>query len=114
MITSSLLFSQNSVVKDVDVQLCGKSFGEISKSEISENATLTCIPSDYIVKSFDFSISRKGDLIVYTATGNKLTEQILSIIKISESGEKFIIENIIAEKPDVPKRKLIALIFTLK
>jgi hypothetical protein len=114
MICSSLLFSQNSVLKEVDVQLCGKSSGEITRSEISENAIITCVPSDYIVKSFDFSISRKGDLIAYTGTGNKLTEQMLSIIMISEQGEKFIIENIIAEKPGVSKRKLAAVIFSIK
>ena len=72
------------------------------------------MPSDYIVKSFDFSIFRKGDLIAFTGTGNKLSEQMLSIIKNSEQGEKFIIENIVAEKSDTSKVKLGDMVFSLK
>jgi hypothetical protein len=114
IISSPSLFSQNSVVKDVVAQLSGKCSGEISKSELSKNATIICVPSDYIVKSFVFSIAQKGDIYELNCTGNILNEQVLSFIKASEVGEKFIIENIIAEKPGTPETKLAPMVFTLK
>ena len=114
MFAGSALFSQVSVVKNPDVWLWGKSGGEITKSEMVNDASLTCVPADYIVTSFNFSLSMKGDLIVYSITGNKLSEQILSVLKSVAPGEKFIIEEIMAEKPGERKQKLAAMIFTIK
>jgi hypothetical protein len=110
----STLFSQNSEVKDVFAQLAGKSSGEITKNEILKDGSITCFPSDCIVTSFTFSISRRGDIIEYQTKGNKLSELIMAIIKSSDPGEKFIIESIEAEKPDATKIKLPALVFTIK
>lgn len=114
MLTGSTLFSQVSVVKNPDVLLWGKSGGEIAKSEMSDDATITCVPDDYSVTSFDFDLNIKGDIMVYSVTGNKLSEQILSALKNLAPGEKFIIENIMAEKPGEQKQKLAAMIFILK
>lgn len=100
--------------------IANKSEGSIDKDALlTAGAIIPQMPSDfdfelyYIITSFTFTTSRGGDIIEKRGKGNKLTSEMLSIIKSAKKGQRIWLENIIAKGPD-GNRKLASINLKIK
>lgn len=68
----------------------------------------------FTVKSFTMGTIISGDWIPKRATGNRFTDEMMTMIRESKRGQKFFFENIQAEGPDGTTRTLNTINLTIK
>ncbi|MCD6112660.1 MAG: gliding motility protein GldM [Bacteroidales bacterium] len=100
--------------------IANKNDGLIDKEALlTAGAIIPQMPSDfdfelyYVITSFTFTTSRGGDIIEKRAKGNKLTSEMMSIIRSAKKGQRIWLENIIAKGPD-GNRKLSSINLKIK
>ena len=87
--------------------------GVISKSLLAASGGIIPVMKDFdfeganfIITSFTLTMNVKGDLIEKNTIGNKLTTEMVTMIKSAANGSKVYLENIKAKGPDGTPRSL--------
>jgi gliding motility-associated protein GldM len=99
-------------VPDPRAEIAGQVEGSIDKNTLLAANAIIPLMKDFEfelffeVKSFRMTTIVGGDGISKRATGNRFTEEMVSMIKSARSGQKFFFENIQAEGPDKIPRSL--------
>lgn len=110
----STLSAQKSGSSDLKATIAGISGGEISKDLLLKDAELLCSDPKFKVVSFNLSLSRYGDVIDFSGTGNRLSEEMKEAIKTIKVGSKISIEKIVGKNDSGEEIKLPFIILTLK
>jgi len=99
-------------VPSPSAEIAGMVEGSIEKNTLLAAGAIIPVMRDFEfelffeVKSFRMTTIIGGDGISKRGTGNRLTEEMVSIIKSARAGQKFFFENIQAEGPDKIPRSL--------
>jgi len=94
--------------------------GVVAREILTASALIPRMPADFdfdlnfVITSFTFSGNRKGDVIDYKGTGNRLTEEMRTFIKECKRGSKVSFEDIYAKGPDGKNRKLNSIVITVQ
>lgn len=86
--------------------IAGKGNGTVSKNEVIKSGTIETELKDFLwdlkfeIKSFSFLYSKNGSNQEISNTGNKLTEEMKSLISSLQSGQNIIFKDIKAIAPD--------------
>lgn len=94
--------------------------GVVAREILTASALIPRMPADFdfdlnfVITSYTFSGNRKGDVIDYKGTGNKLTEEMRTFIKECKRGSKVSFEDIYAKGPDGKNRKLNSIVITVQ
>lgn len=100
--------------KKLFVTLGGKPDGDITAEEAKNSGGLVISRNDFRVGSFHLSIKRNGELMLYEAMGDKLTNKMISELGRLKPGDSFIAEEIHAYGNDGVLRLLAPLYFKIK
>jgi gliding motility-associated protein GldM len=99
-------------VPDPVAQIAGQMEGGIEKNTLLAAGAIIPVMRDFEfelffeVKSFRMTTIVGGDGISKRANGNRLTEEMISMVQSARKGQKFFFENITAEGPDKIPRSL--------
>jgi gliding motility-associated protein GldM len=99
-------------VPSPNAEIAGQVEGTIDKNTLLAAGAIIPVMKDFEfelffeVKSFRMTTIIGGDGISKRGTNNRLTEEMVSLIKSARSGQKFFFENITAEGPDKIARSL--------
>ncbi|NVO20425.1 MAG: gliding motility protein GldM [Bacteroidetes bacterium] len=94
--------------------------GAVGREMLLASSLIPRMPADFdfdlnfIITSYTFSGNRKGDVIDYKGTGNKLTEEMRSFIRECKRGSKVSFEDIYAKGPDGKNRKLNPIVISIQ
>lgn len=110
----STLSAQKSGSIELKATIAGFSGGEISKDLLLKNTEILCSDPKFKVVSFNLSLSRYGDVIDFSGTGNKLSDEMKETIKNTKVGNKISIEKIVGKNESGEEIKLPFIILTLK
>lgn len=94
--------------------------GIVAREMLGASALIPRMPADFDfdlnfqITSYTFSGNRKGDVIDYKGTGNRLTEEMRTFIKECKRGSKISFEDIYAKGPDGKNRKLNPIVITVQ
>jgi hypothetical protein len=99
--------------------LAGKENGSVSKNEVLQSGALETELKDFLwdlkfeIRSFNFLYSKNGSNQEISATGNKLTDEMKSIISNLQPGQNIIFKDIKAIGPDNNYRDISPLILAI-
>jgi gliding motility-associated protein GldM len=94
--------------------------GTVGREMLMASALIPRMPADFdfdlnfVITSFTFSGNRKGDVIDYKGTGNRLTEDMKNFIRECKTRSKIFFEDIYAKGPDGKNRKLNSIVLTVQ
>lgn len=108
------LKAQNPGINELTASIAGISKGEIALKDLLETGEIKCSDSDFIITSFTVAFERKGDILEFKVSGNKLTTVIKDLIKTQVIGSRLAIEKIDAKSTDGTNIKLPDMFLTLK
>jgi uncharacterized protein (TIGR02145 family) len=98
----------------------GKSMGSVTRNQALEAGVLEAELKDFLwdlkfeIESFTFMISKdNGDTVTIPATGNKLTDEMISLMSDFKRGESVIFKDIKAKGPDGGIKELNPLILKI-
>ena len=110
----SPLSAQKSGITDLKSTIAGLSGGEISKDLLLKDAELLCSDPKFKVVAFNLSLSRYGDVIDFSGTGNRLSGEMKEALKTIKVGSKISFEKIVGKNESAEEVKLPSIILTLK
>jgi gliding motility-associated protein GldM len=94
--------------------------GPVAREMLLASAIIPRMPADFefdlnfVITSFTFSGNRKGDVVDYKGTGNRLTDEMRTFIRECKRGAKVSFEDIYAKGPDGKSRRLNPIVISIQ